>query len=213
MSDRKYKGVLIVFACLFVLMAILDRLLDTDDISKSVAIFVSGLLLGLSLFFFILYAQKLSIKDYDGKFAPSKLFPVISFGLIFDAITYPIFMTVTYTIWQSYTNKYVQWGNVSVGLKNTAYNNKSAASRLDAASHYYKYFGKDIYYLDEKNQNKLYSPDKSTTIERMKFIKTENKSRQLKLFMLFSSIIALLSGVIVAIFYLQQRKVNKLRPC
>jgi hypothetical protein len=210
MSYSKYKAVLIIFVGLFVLLAVLDRLLDTDSLSRLVS-FVLGLSIGLSLFFFLLYAKKIFIKDYDGKLAPSKLFPIVSSWLIFAAIAYPISMSFIYTNWQSLTDKYIQWEKVSVGLKNEAYRNKSAASRLNAASVYYKYFGEEINYLDEKNQNKLYSPDESATAKRMNFIEDENKSRHLKLFMLFSSIMSLLSGIIVTIIYLRQRKIIKLR--
>jgi hypothetical protein len=210
MSYSRYKAVLIVFAGLFVLLVLLNRPLNADNISKFVVPFAAGLSIWLSLFFFLLYAQKQSIKDYDGNFSPSKLFPMVSHWLIFTAIAYPIAMASTYIIWQNLLTKNAG-PNLTYIQEIASDQNNTAGRRSKAAEYYYISSGEKIYYLDEKNQNQLYSPDKSATVARMELTETENKSRQLKLYMLVTSIISLMSGVIVAIFYLRQRKVNKLR--
>jgi hypothetical protein len=206
MSYSKYKSILIVFAVSYCVFAICDKYVNIASIPKYTVLFTSWLLLGLSLFFFLLYAQKVSIKDYNGRLAPSKLLPSVSVWLIFAAIAYLICMAVTYKIGGSHTDKYHR---VEKGLKDTVNNNKSAASRVNAAADYYIYFGKEIYYVDERNQNKLYTPDKASMVERMKYIAFQKESRKLKMFMLYSSILSFLSGVFVAVFYFRYRKVVK----
>ncbi|MEE9911339.1 MAG: hypothetical protein K4571_06405 [Deltaproteobacteria bacterium] len=94
----------------------------------------------------------------------------------------------------------------SATLINKALNNKATECRLNAAVQYYIFFGGEINYLDDKKQIKIYSPDKYATMEREKIIKSESDEQSLKMFMLFSSGLILLIGIIVTILYLRQRR-------
>ena len=210
MSDRQYKAVLLVFAGLFVLSHFINNQFDTQQLD--IINFLSITLLGLSLFFFLLYADNKIKIDEKNRFAPSKLLPMVSFWLILASILYSLFTSIVYIDWQSLTDKCERQENFAVYYKKTSLDDKqSAEKRLNAASEYYIHYEENINYLDENNQKKLYIPDKSANKERMKVVKTKKESRSLRTFMLSSSLISLLTGLIVTIFYLRHRKAKKLR--
>jgi hypothetical protein len=195
---------------LFILSNFINKQFDTQQLN--IINFLSITLPGLSLFFFLLYADNKIKIDEKNRFAPSKLLPMVSFWLILGSILYSLLMSIVYIHGQSLTDKFERQEKFAIYYKKTSLDDKqSAEKRLNAASEYYIHYGEDINYLDENNQKKLYLPDKSANKERMKVVKTKKESRTLKTFILSSSLISLLTGLIVTIFYLRHRKTKKLR--
>lgn len=217
MTYKTYKYILLLFLFIHLVAGLLFGFADVnfDGLSNIDHIFkiAFGLIFYISLFLFILYAKKKGVKECNEKFSPTKLYSFITLWIVIISIMYPLSMLISYHMIEFTSAKYtIPMDELLLKLKSASTDiDKQVERRIEHASLYYKYSEEMIYYLDENNERKLYSPNESDIIGRKGYLETVDKLESLYRFMSASSILSLLLGIFVSIVYFRVRKIDKSR--